>query len=239
MTALLCAPYDATMPRRHLSLLALLAALVLALLTSCTAVQEQKASLPDGAQLLADSATAMRTVISTHVIVDVQGQVPGVPLLRSADGRLTREGSAKGTAKINQGEQVAELEFVIFGDKLYIRGPTGGFQQRPLSLASLVYDPSIVLNPDRGIASVLASGQGATTEAREPVDGVDSYRLRVTFPAQPLSTVVPGLPQERTGQVWIAVQDSRLVQARFPDTDGTITVRFSEYDVPVEITAPA
>ncbi len=238
MTVPLCAPYDATMPRRHLHLLALLAALVIALLTSCTAVQEQKATLPDGAQLLTDSATAMRTVTTTHFTIDVQGNVPGVPF-RSADGQLTREGSAKGTVTRNQGGQIVEMEVVILGDTLYLRLPTGPVQKLPLSLASAVYDPSVILNPDRGIASVIASGQGATTEAREPVDGVDSYRLRVNFPAQPLSTLVPGLPGDKTGQIWIAAQGSRLVQAQFPVTDGTITVRFSEFDVPVEITAPA
>jgi lipoprotein LprG len=228
------------MPRRPLRLLALFAALIVAALTSCSTVKEQKPTLPDGTRLLADSATAMRTVTSTRFTIDIQGNVPEIRL-RSADGRLTREGSAKGTARLNQGTQIVELEFVILGDKLYLRPPTGPVQKLPLSLASAVYDPSLILNPDRGIASVLASGKEPTTEAREQVGGVDSYRLRVNFPAQPLNTLVPGPPKDKTGQVWIAVQDSRLVQARFPatDPDGTITVRFSEYDVPVDITAPA
>lgn len=241
MTVGVVCPYDASMPRRRLRLLALFAALIIALLTSCTVTQDiqgSKASLPAGAQLLTDSATAMRTVNSTRFAIDTQGTVPEIRL-RSAGGQLTREGSAKGTAKINQGGQVLELEFVILGDRLYLRPPTGPVQQLPLSFASTVYDPSVILNPDRGIASVLASGTGATTEDREQVDGVDSYRLRVTFPAQPLGTLIPGPALEKTGQVWIAVQGSRLVQAQFPATDGTITVRFSEYDVPVEITAPA
>ncbi|MGH3801267.1 MAG: LppX_LprAFG lipoprotein [Pseudonocardiaceae bacterium] len=240
MTVLLCAPYDAYMPRRHLRFLALLAALVIALITSCGTSAEQKVALPDGTRLLADSATAMRTVTSTRFAIDTQGNVPEIRL-RSADGQLTREGSAKGTANLNQGGQVVELEFVILGDTIYLRPPTGPVQKLPLSLAGAVYDPSVILNPDRGIVSVLTSGKGATTEAREQVNGVDSYRVRVDFPAQPLNTLVPGPAQDKTGQVWIAVEGSRLVQAQFPatDPDGMITVRFSEYDVPVEITAPA
>ncbi|MGH3778574.1 MAG: LppX_LprAFG lipoprotein [Pseudonocardiaceae bacterium] len=228
------------MPRRHLRLSALLAALIIAALTSCSTVDEQKIALPDGTRLLADSATAMKTVTSTRFNVDVQGNVPEIRL-QSANGQLTQEGSAKGTANLEQGGQVVELEFVILGETLYLRPPTGPVQKLPLSLAGAVYDPSVILNPDRGVAAVLASGTGATTEAREQVGGVDSYRLRVNFPAQPLSTLVPGPPRDKTGQIWIAVQDSRLVQARFPATDpaGTITVGFSEYDVPVEITAPA
>lgn len=238
MTLPLCAPYDANMPRRRLPLVALFAAMIIALLTSCTAVQEPQATLPDATQLLTDSATAMRTVTTTHFTVETQGPVPEIRL-RSADGRLTREGSAEGTAKINQGNQVVELGFVILGDTLYLRTPTGPVQKLPLSLAGAVYDPSAILNPDLGIASVIASGKEATTEAREQVGGVDSYRLRVSFPAEPLSTLLPGPAQDKIGQVWIAVAGSRLVQAQFPATDGTITVRFSEFDVPVEITAPA
>ena len=240
MTTLWSAPYDATMPRRHLRFLALFAALVIAALTSCSAVEEQRLTLPDGTRLLADSATAMRTVTSTRFTIDIQGNVPEIRL-RAADGQLTQEGSAKGTAKLSQGTQLVELQFVILGDTLYLRAPTGPVQKLPLSLAGAVYDPSVILNPDRGIVAVLASGREPSTEAREQVDGVDSYRLRVNFPAQPLNTLVPGPPQDKTGQVWVAVQGSRLVQAQFPATDseGTITVRFSEYDVPVEITAPA
>ncbi|MGH3898504.1 MAG: LppX_LprAFG lipoprotein [Pseudonocardiaceae bacterium] len=228
------------MPRQRLRLLALLAALVITLITSCGTGSEQRVALPDGTRLLADSATAMRTVTSTRFNVDIQGNVPEIRL-RSADGQLTQEGSAKGNANLDQGGQVIELEFVILGETLYLRPPTGPVQKLPLSLAGAVYDPSVILNPDRGVAAVLASGKGATTEAREQVGGVDSYRLRVDFPAQPLSTLVPGPPKDKTGQIWIAVQGSRLVQAQFPatDPDGRITVRFSEYDVPVEITAPA
>ncbi|MGH3816041.1 MAG: LppX_LprAFG lipoprotein [Pseudonocardiaceae bacterium] len=240
MTVVLSAPYDATMPRRHLRLFALLAALAIAALTSCSATEEQKVTLPDGPRLLADSATAMRTVASTRFNIDVQGNVPEIRL-QSANGQLTQEGSAKGIASLDQGGQIVELEFVILGETLYLRPPTGPVQKLPSSLAGAVYDPSVILDPDRGVAAVLASGTGATTEAREQVGGVDSYRLRVNFPAQPLSTLVPGPPRDKTGQIWIAVQGSRLVQAQFPATDpeGRITVRFSEYDVPVEITAPA
>ncbi|HKR48939.1 MAG TPA: LppX_LprAFG lipoprotein [Pseudonocardiaceae bacterium] len=241
MTVLLRAPYDAYMPRlRTLLAPVVIATVVLALITSCSAVEEQKATLPDGTRLLADSATAMRTVTSTRFAIDIQGNVSEIRL-RSAEGQLTREGSAKGTANINQGTQVVELGFVILGETLYLRPPTGPVQKLPLSLAGAVYDPSVILNPDRGIAAVLASGKGATTEAREQVGGVDSYRLRVDFPAQPLSTLVPGPPKDKTGQIWVAAEGFRLVQAQFPaaDPDGKIIVRFSEYDVPVEITAPA
>jgi len=228
-------------------LVALFAALIIALVTSCSGsggqtTTVQKATLPDGATLLADSATAMRAVTTTHFAVDVQGNAPGVQL-RSADGQLTREGSAQGTAKVDEGRQILELPFVIIGDTLYLRLPTGPVQKWPASMLSPYLDPRLILDPEHGIAAVLASGKEATTEAREQIDGVDSYRLRVTFPAQPLSTLFPALfpgpPQDKTGQIWVAAHGSRLVKTQLPTNYGTASVQFSQFDAPVNITPPA
>ena len=218
--------------------IALVAALVIALVTSCSGGGAQKATLPDGARLLNDSSTAMRTVTTIHFTIRVQGNVPGVPL-RYADGRLTRQGSAQGTAKVDRGGQLVQEEFVIIGDTLYLRGPTGDFQKLPSSVAGAVYDPSVILNPDRGIAALLVSGKDVTTEAREFVARVDTYRLRANFPRQSLGTLVPGLSKDTPGQVWIAVQGSRVVKAHFPVGDGLISVHFADYDAPVLINGPA
>ncbi|MGH3766939.1 MAG: LppX_LprAFG lipoprotein [Pseudonocardiaceae bacterium] len=216
---------------------ALLMSLIIALVTACGGSVGQTAALPQGATVLADAAKAMRGVNTTHFAFDVQGDTPGIQL-RSADGTLTREGSAKGTAKVDEGRQLLELGFVIIGQDLYLRPPTGPIQKLPLSFAGAVYDPSAILNPDKGIAAALASGKDVSTEEREQVDGVDTYRLQLTFPAQPMGALVPGLALDKTSQIWVAVQGSRLIKAQFPTTNGGVTAHFSEYDVPVQITPP-
>jgi lipoprotein LprG len=213
----------------------LLISLIIALVAACGG---QSATLPEGPTVLADAAKAMRSVSTTRFALDVKGETPGVQL-RSADGQLTRDGSAKGTARVDEGRQLLELEFVIIGQDLYLRPPTGGVQKLPLSFAGAVYDPSIILNPDKGIAAALASGKSATAEKREQVDGVDTYRLRVSFPAQPLGTLIPGLAQNKTSEIWVATQGSRLIKAQFPTTTGSITAHFSEYDAPAQITPPS
>ncbi|MGH4012367.1 MAG: LppX_LprAFG lipoprotein [Pseudonocardiaceae bacterium] len=227
------------MPRRQLHLLALLVALFTALPTSCggQATEENSPPLPAGAGLLVDSATAMRTATSTRVGIDVEGELPGVPI-KSAEGQLSKEGLAKGTASLDMGEQRYELAFVIIGTDLYLRGPTGGFRKLSTSSAFLVYDPTVILDPKRGIAAVLASGAAARTEAREQVGGVDSFRVQARFSGQSLDKLVPGFTQDSTSRVWIAANGFRLVQAQFPTTGGTITFRFSDYDAPVDISAP-
>src|SRR6476469_3439143 len=217
---------------------AFIVALIIALVTSCSSGSGQQANLPQGASVLADSAKAMREVTSTHFTLAVEGNSPGVQL-RSAEGQLTRAGSAKGVAKVDEGAQLLELQFVIIGQDLYLRPPTGPIQKLPLSFAGTVYDPSVILNPDRGIAGALASGTGPTTETREPVDGVDTYRLQVKFPAQPLGSLVPELAQDKTSEIWVAAQGSRLIKAQFPTTYGSATVHFSDFDAPVDITPPS
>lgn len=230
------------MPRRHLRLLALLAALVAALVTSCGGAAEQQEAppptLPEGAELLAEAADAMRTVTTARVEIDVQGDLPGLPI-KGARGQLTREGAAKGTATVEQSGQLLELDFVIVDDKLYLRGPTGGFRELPAAMSGMVYDPSAVLDPDQGVAAVLASGAAAKTEAREQVGGVDTYRVRARFSGQSLGKLVPGFTQDSPGQVWIAADSSRLVQATFPTNGGAITFRFSDFNAPADITAPS
>lgn len=208
--------------------------LIITLVTACSGPSE---TLPQGATVLTDAATAMRTVNTTRFALEVQGETPGVQL-RSADGQLTREGSAKGSARVDEGRQLLELKFVIIGQDLYLTPPTGGVQKLPLSFAGAVYDPSIILNPDKGIAAALASGKDASTAEREQVDGVDTYQVRVTFPAQPLGTLVPGLALDKTSDIWVAVQGSRLIKATFPTTTGSITAHFSQYDAPAQITPP-
>jgi lipoprotein LprG len=236
VTAQWSAPYDDGM-RLAAPFAAVITSLIIALVTACGGAG-QTGTLPQGATLLADSAKAMRTVNTTRFAFDVQGNAPGVQL-RSAEGQLTREGSAKGTAKVDEGRQLLELQFTIIGQDLYLRPPTGPVQKLPLSFAGTVYDPSIILNPDRGIAAALASGKDPSTQAREQVDGVDSYRLQVTFPAQPLGTLVPGLAPDKPSDIWVAVQGSRLIKAQFPTDTGGITAHFSDYDAPAQITAPA
>lgn len=220
------------MPRRlRFPLLALLLAL---LVSGCTGGDD----LPDGEKLLTRSADVMAVVETARFALDVQGTVAGFSV-RGANAQLTRGGDAAGTVTLDQGGQVAELQFVLIGDKLYVQGPTGGFQQLPASMASSIYDPAVVLDAERGIPALLRSGTDAVTEARETVGGVDTYRVRARFPAPALSQLIPGVEQDTTGQVWIGVEKSRLVQARFPLPQGTATVRLSEFDAPADITPPA
>jgi lipoprotein LprG len=217
-------------------------------LTGCKDTKTAKnndatANLPAGDALLKDSAAAMHDIKTAQFLITADGAVAGLNL-HKAEGTLTREGSAKGTAEIDQAGQPVEVSFVIVGDKLYLKGPTGGYQTLPLALAATVYDPSAILDPDRGIAKVLSTATGAKTEASEAVDGKAAYRVAVNVNGGDLSTIVPGASGTVPGKVWVAAADKRLLKATFtlPDSGGakggTVTVTFTDYDAPVSISAP-
>jgi lipoprotein LprG len=201
------------------------------------------ANLPAGDQLLKDSAAAMHDIKTAHFLITADGAVAGLNL-RRAEGTLTREGSAKGTAQIDQSGQNVEIEFVIVGDKIYLKGPTGGYQALPLALAATVYDPSAILNPDKGIAKVLSTATNAKTEASEEVDGQPTYRVAATMNPTDLVTVVPGVSTPVPGKLWISTTDKKLLKATFtlPNSGeakgGTVTVSFSNFDAPAAISAP-
>jgi lipoprotein LprG len=237
------------MPRLRPALALLVAVPVLVLgLTGCTKPKPQASAptgnLPDGATLVKDSAAAMRDIKTAKFQITADATVAGLALKR-AEGTLTREGSAQGTAQVDQGGLNVELTFVIVGDKIYLKGPTGGYQTLPLALAASVYDPSAILDPDRGIAKVLSTATDAKTEASESVDGKSAWRVAINVNGDDLSTIIPGMSGTVPAKVWIAAADKRLLKATFtaPDSGGnkggTVTVTFTDYDAPVTINAPS
>lgn len=194
-------------------------------------------TLPDGGQLVKDSAQAMREIKTTQFLIDAGGEIAGLSL-RRAEGTLTKEGKAKGTAQLEQSGAPVELEFVIVGDKIHLKGPTGGFQALPLTLAASVYDPSAILDPERGIAKVLGTATGATTEAKEQVDGKDAWRVAATSTGPDLKGLIPGITGSVPAKLWIAEADKRLLKSTFTLPGGTVTVTFKAFDAPVTISAP-
>ena len=226
-------------------LLALLTVLVA--LASCTPDKAKTTAaadtLPAGDTLLKDSAAAMRDIKTAQFLITADGAIAGLSL-RRAEGTLTKEGNAKGTAQIDQSGANVELSFVIVGDKIYLKGPTGGYQALPLTLAASVYDPSAILDADRGIAKVLSTATDAKTEASESVDGTAAWRVAATMAGTDLAAVVPGTTGNVPGKAWISTADKRLLKATFtlPDSGdakgGTVTVTFKEFDAPVTISAP-
>jgi lipoprotein LprG len=199
--------------------------------------------LPAGATLIGEAATATEALTSAHVKIETDGEVGSLPM-RRAEGDLVRSGDAKGTIQLSQFGLLIEYSFVVVGKTIYLKGATGGWQKLDSSVAAAIYDPSVILDPDRGIAKLLASAKSPTTEGKESVDGKDAYRLAVKLDSATVATLVPGVGGDVTGKVWVDAQTKQLhkavlnVPGSSADKKGTVTINVTNIDTPVTVNAP-
>ncbi|MFI6598520.1 LppX_LprAFG lipoprotein [Nonomuraea sp. NPDC050536] len=208
-------------------------ALIVLLFSLLTACSSGGSALPDGPGLMRKAAEAMKAVKSAGFSIATDGK-PKVPV-KKADGRLTAKGDADGTITIDVLGNLQEITFAVVGDTVHFKGPTGGFQTMTRKDLAQLYDPSLILDPAKGIAHLLSTATDPRVEAEES----GAYRVATTFPGQVIGTLVPGVTQGVNGQVWVDKASSRLTKLNLPLQDGTVTVTFTDYDAPVTITPPA
>lgn len=227
-------------PRTFLALLALLTVV----LAGCTKDDQPTAEqLPAGSTLVSEAAVATSALKSAHVRIETEGEVGNLPM-RRAEGDLLRSGDAKGTIQLSQFGALIEYEFVVLGKSIYLKGLTGGWQQMDAAVASSIYDPSAILDPERGIGKLLSTAKDPVTEAKEKVDGKDAYRVAVKLDGGAVSALVPGVGGEVTGKLWIDAQTKHLLKAVLTvpgataDKTGTVTINVSAPDAPVTVNAP-
>jgi lipoprotein LprG len=205
---------------------------VLLLVTACSG----GGSLPDGQKLLQQAAAAMGSVNSVGFAIRTEGNPP--TSIKSADGKLLKSGDAQGTVQLIQSGRPVEAAFTLVGDTVYFKGATGGYQKLPKATVLALYDPSAILDPQRGVVHLLNTAQKPKTEKREKAGGQDAYEVKATFSKSVVPALVPGITQDVEGQIWISVADNRVLKARLPVTGGTVTVTFSDFNAQFTITAP-
>ncbi len=222
-------------PRALVALTSLVLAGLLAL-SGCHS--SSPASLPDGAALVSQSATAMRAASTAHIKISTTGNVSTLPF-KGAEGDVTKEGNAKGTVTIPLGGQGVSITFVVIGSDFYIKAGSV-WQKASAADVATYYDPRTILDPDKGVSQVLSTATGAHTEDTENVDGVDTYRVSIALDPSSVAGVVPGVPQGTTAKVWLNQSNHQLVKAELdlPNGGGTVLIELSNIDKPVQIDAP-
>jgi lipoprotein LprG len=198
---------------------------------------DSNAPLPDGAALLKDAAEATKPIKSAHFALKVNGRVAGIPV-KDVNGDLTKEGSAKGNAKLDQFGQVFEVDFVLVDKKLYIKGITGSWQE--FGDASKIYDPSAILDPERGVTNMLASVRSPKTEGREEVNGVKTFRVKGKVDKDVAAGLVPGVQSDVNATLWVREEGNHQpVKATIEVTPGnSVDITLSDVDKPVSVSKP-
>lgn len=201
--------------------------------------------LPNGQNLLNESADALDGVNSLRFVLRVEGGRVSNFSIRDATGAITREGGVTATAQVMQAGQLVEYEYVVVNDTPYLKGPTGGFRPVPQAIYNLVFDPTALLTGERSLPNALRKVRGATTEDTEEVDGVDTYRIKGELDptlVEGLSLLASGAEGETT--IWVDQESKQMVRATVPftiagtDDETVITVTLSGFNEPVDIQPP-
>ncbi|MHA7156377.1 LppX_LprAFG lipoprotein [Arthrobacter sp. TMN-50] len=199
---------------------------------------------PDPAAILQESSETTKGQTSAHLELTVEGEIAGLPVeFIESDLTQTPAVAAEGTLDMMYlGQQLKEVAFVVFGGDLWA-AITPGSSLTNFGPASDVYDAATILDPDAGLANVLASFSDATIDGDETVEGVNSARITGTVAADAVNEIYPqiGATEPVPGTAWISEEGNReLMQVRLVPSPGNIvTMTFSKWGEPVTIDDPA
>ncbi|HEU5003731.1 MAG TPA: LppX_LprAFG lipoprotein [Actinomycetota bacterium] len=201
-------------------------------------------SAPDPATVLRQASQAMAAVSSAHFSIQITGHSVGSLNIKAADGVLARGGGAMATVKVSLLGNLVSEQVVELGGKVYLKGPTGGYQSED---AANLYDVSQLLDPTNGLAGTLGQATDGTAVSSESVSSTPAYKLTARVPTTILKGLADLAPGQDTvvGTLWVAQSGSRLLKAIIPfkvqgaTTNTVVTAELSDFDLPVSITTPS
>ena len=213
-----------------------------ALVSGCSSSKQSSAPLPDAATLVKESTQSTKNVKSVHLALSVNGKIKGLPV-KSLTGDLTTtpQTAAQGNAeRIIFGGSDIDAPFVVIDGTLY--GALRPGQWDSFGKASDLYDPSMILNPDVGLANILTNLSNPKSESRENVGGQSTIKITGTVSADAVNGIMPRLKatQPLPSTVWIEENgDHQLVQTTLEQTPGnSLQLTLSNWNAPVQVTKP-
>lgn len=232
-----------TRPRLSRILIAMAAiSTAVALVVGCSSSSSTSSEpLPDAAGLLQQSAATTKGLKSAHLEITVNGKIEGLPV-KKLTGDLTNvpATAVQGNATITMGGSDVDAGLVVIDGTLYASlSPNSWLDLGP---AADIYDPSVILNPDSGLANILTNFSDPKSESSETVNGVQTIKVTGNVSADAVNKLVP---VKATGPVpgtaWIQKDgDHNLVQAEIdPSSGNSIQMTLSNWNTPVTVTKPA
>ena len=225
--------------RRIIAILATLLAAAL-LVSGCS--KKSSDPLPDAAGLLKQSIATTKALTSAHLEIVVNGKIDGLPV-KKLSGDLTNVPAVaiSGSSTISMGGSDVDVQLVVVDGTLYAAlTPNSWLDMGP---AAEVYDPSVILNPDDGLANMLTAISDPKSEGFETIGGVPTVKITGQVSADAVNKLIPQL--KASGPIpataWIEKDaPNQLVQAQVDQSDGNnVQLTLSEWDKPVTVTKPA
>jgi lipoprotein LprG len=212
------------------------------LVAGCSSTKESDAPLPDAATLLSDANATTKAQQSVHLQLTVTGKIAELPI-ETLTGDLTNVPvvAAAGKASIIAfGQTFKDVDFVVADGDLYGALTPGSFTN--FGPAADIYDVSKILNPDTGLANLLANFTQSKAEGRENIGGVDTVKVTGTVSAEAVNGLVQiGATGDVPATAWIQEDgDHQLVQAKLDPSEGnSVQMTMSDWGKSVTVTKPA
>jgi lipoprotein LprG len=225
-------------------LLAVLASLSLATasIAGCSSGSKQSsAPLPDATTLVKQSADTTKNLKSAHLVLTVTGKIPGLPIKTlTGDLTTTPATAAQGNATITLGGSDIQANFAVVDGDLYATLTPNKWSD--FGKASDIYDPSQILDPNVGLANVLANFTDAKAEGRDTIGGQSTIRISGNVTADAVNKLASSFnaTQPLPTTVWIQeTGDHQLVQASLQKSSGnSVQMTLSNWNQPVQVTKP-
>ena len=226
-----------------ISVLSAIAALgtAVALVAGCSSGSNSSETLPDAAGLLQQSSQTTKNLKSGHLDITVNGTIEGLPI-KKLTGDLTNvpATAVQGNATITMAGSDVDAGLVVIDNTLYASlSPDSWLDLGP---AADIYDPSVLLNPDNGLANMIASFTDPKSESTEEIAGVQTVKVTGKVSADAVNKLIPQLKVTDAvpGTAWIEKDgDHNLVQAQIdPSSGNSIQLTLSNWNKPVTVTKP-
>jgi lipoprotein LprG len=228
-------------PRRLFAVLAALS-IATALIAGCSSGSKQSGGpLPDATTLVKQSADVTKNLKSAHLVLSVIGKVPGLPI-KTLTGDLTTAPAtaASGNVRLTMGGSEVDANFVVVDGELYATLTPNKWSD--FGKAADIYDVSAILNPDTGLANLLANFTDAKAEGRDTINGQSTIRITGNVPADAVNKLASQLNAGKTtpSTVWIQeTGDHQLVQAKMDKSPGnSVQMTLSNWNQSVQVTKP-
>lgn len=202
-------------------------------------------SSAEAATILKQAAEAMRKVTGMHVNLTVDGDVPNLRVTKlEGDISNSPQTVATGSATMLVGNKQEDAKFVYVDGHLYSDlGQPGTYTD--FGDGASIYNVSVLLDPNQGLANLLANLEEASVTGSEQVNGVATTKITGNSAADDIATLagsrltsadVTTVPTT----VWIATDgSSHLVQIKILPTPATsVTLTMSDWGKQVTATKP-
>jgi lipoprotein LprG len=228
--------------RRRISAVLASLSIATALIAGCSSGTKQSgAPLPDATTLVKQSTDVTKNVKSAHLVLKVNGKIPGLAIKVLTGDLTTAPGTAaSGNTTITLGGSDIQVDFVVVDGELYATLTPNKWSD--FGKASDIYDVSVLLSPDSGLADVLANFSNAKAEGRDTINGQNTIRISGNVSADAVNKIAPPLnaTQPMPATVWIQeTGEHQLVQARLEKSPGnSVQMTLSNWGEAVQVTKP-